>query len=287
MFDLAIVGGGPSALSCALTARKRNLSVLVISAPNESSWLAKTERIENYPGLPMVSGMEMLKIFTRQAVDCGTEIMKASCRQIAPRRKKGFMLLCGNDIVEAKAVCLCTGVSSPKLIDGENELLGKGVSWCGTCDGMFYRGKNVAVLSGWAGGDEEAGFLSSLASSVECFSILGHSINDNALNVSEKNPVKMESTDSGILLRFSDGSGKEYDGVFVFRPTVAPGRIISGLNMEGSFITVDRSMRTNIPFVYAAGDCTGLPLQIAKAVGEGNVAAISCASDIEKADKSA
>lgn len=277
--DLLIIGSGPAAWSCAITARQRNLSVTVAAAQSAQGWLYKAERIDNYPGLPGISGQELLHAFRRQAEDAGAQIIASVARQIQPMGDQ-FMTLCGNDILESRAIVLAMGAARPKLLPGEEALLGQGVSWCGTCDGMFYRGKEVAVLSAWAGGVEEAEFLSKLASKVDYYTLARHDLPaDPPFSLREGAPKELTQSDGRIQV-VTDKGAAPYDGVFIFRPAVSPARLLPGLSLDGPFIPVDRRMATNLPHVYAAGDCTGQPLQIAKAVGEGNVAAISAAEDL-------
>ena len=174
------------------------------------------------------------------------------------------------------------GAARPKLLPGEEELLGRGVSWCGTCDGMFYRGKKVAVLSAWMGGIEEAEFLAGLASEVDYYLLAQHAQPENPpYRLCEGKPQSIRHEENQLVL-VTDAGEHCYDGIFIFRPAVSPDTLLPGLKTEGAFIPVDRRMATNLPRVYACGDCTGQPLQIAKAVGEGNVAAISASADLSK-----
>ena len=170
-----------------------------------------------------------------------------------------------------------------KLLPGEEELLGRGVSWCGTCDGMFYRGREVAVLSAWTGGVEEGEFLASLASRVDYYFLARHEQPENApYTLCDGKPTALHAQEDGRIAVVTDSGEHVYDGVFVFRPAVAPDSLLPGVELDGSFIRTDRRMATNLPLAYACGDCTGHPLQIAKAVGEGNIAAISAAEDLLK-----
>ena len=281
--DMLIVGSGPAAWSCALTARQRNLSVIVAAAVSETSWLQRAEQIDNYPGLPNVSGRELLRIFRQQAVDAGAQVVDALARQIQPAGSI-YMALCGNNIIEARSVVLAMGASRPRLLPGEEALLGQGVSWCGTCDGMFFRGKKVAVLSAWRGGVEEAEFLSGLCAQVDYYVMAGHGLPENPpFTLREGKPAELARAEGGIDV-VTDQGRERYDGVFVFRPAVSPDALLPGLAIDGAFIRVDRRMAANLPRVYACGDCAGQPLQIAKAVGEGNVAAISASEDLQKGD---
>ena len=281
--DMLIVGSGPAAWSCAITARQRNLSVTVAAAVSETSWLQRAEKIDNYPGMPGVSGKELLRVFRRQAEDAGAQVVEALARQIMPSGS-GYMTLCGNDIIESRSLVLAMGAARPKLLTGEEALLGQGVSWCGTCDGMFFRGRKVAVLSAWHGGIEEAEFLHGLCSRVDYYALAAHKLPEHpAYSLMPGTPKALEKAENGIDVVTELGR-ERYDGVFVFRPAVSPGTRLPGLTIEGAFIPVDRRMATNLPHVYACGDCTGHPLQIAKAVGEGNVAAISAAEDLTKGE---
>lgn len=277
--DMLIIGSGPAAWSCAMTARKRDLSVTVAAAQTGTSWLWKTDRIDNYPGMPGVSGQELLRTFRSQAEELGTIVVEATARQVQPLGDI-FMTLVGNDIIESRTVVLATGAARPRLLPGEEELIGQGVSWCGTCDGMFYRGREVAVLSAWKGGVEEAEFLSRLASKVDYYVMATHEkpVNEK-IRLCSGTPRELVREDGRIAV-VTEESRTRYDGVFVFRPSVAPDRLLPGIELNGPFIQTDRRMACSMPGVYACGDCTGHPLQIAKAVGEGNIAAISAAEFI-------
>lgn len=280
MVDMVVIGKGPAGCSCAITARLRGLSVLLIAPPDDAGWLKKAERIDNYPGLPQVSGRKLLDSFAQQAVDLGAEARTGLVRQIIPNGPS-FMLLVGNDVVEAKTVVLAMGAGRPTLLKGEEEQIGKGVSYCATCDGMFYRGKRVAVLSSGVHGVEEAEFLATLASQVEYFCLKKHDLPQwpEKVRALLEKPTAILRRGEQLFLKTAAGE-HPYDGIFIFRSAMPLSMLLEDLDTEGNFIVVDRSMRTNIPGVFAAGDCTGKPLQIAKAVGEGNIAAISAAEYI-------
>ena len=283
MLDLLIIGGGPGGLSCAITARKRNLECAVVAAGDDSGWLARAEQLDNYPGMPRVSGKELLRVFRAQAEELGAQFVSGVARQIQ-RIGKTFMTLVGNDILESRAVVLAMGAARPALLPGEEGLLGQGVSWCGTCDGMFYRKKRVAVLSAWNGGVEEAEFLANLAESVDYYALKPHDLpQDGRIALRGEKVKSLEKREGQVFVQAADGTEAPYDGVFIFRPAVAPDRMLPGLALDGAFIRVDRRMAASLPLVYACGDCTGQPLQVAKAVGEGNVAAISASEDLARA----
>ncbi len=280
MYDLAIIGRGPAGWSCAITARMRDMQAVVIAPQTDTGFLYRTERIENYPGLPGVSGRALLNGFEQQALQLGAEHRVGLARQIMPS-DGAFMLLVENDVLEARSVVLAMGAARPVLLEGEQELVGQGVSYCATCDGMLYRGKRVAALSTGAQGVRETEFLSTLAGSVDYFPLKKHELSALPASVQlvEETPRRLVR-DGRLITVQTDSQRRSYDGVFVFRAAMPLDMLLPGLTTEGAFIAVDRLMRTSVPGVFAAGDCTGQPLQVAKAVGEGNIAAISAAEYI-------
>ncbi|MBR6568841.1 MAG: NAD(P)/FAD-dependent oxidoreductase [Clostridia bacterium] len=282
MTDIAIVGKGPAGWSCAMTARMRGLDAVVIAPQNDTGLLRTAERIDNYPGMPQTSGEEILNVFRDQALALGATECNGLVRQIMPMGER-FMLLVENDVLEARAVVLAMGAARPVLLPGEQEQLGRGVSYCATCDGMFYRGKRIAVLSSSLQGVEETHFLAGLASHVDYYSLKRHQTDGLDANVTliDEKPLSIGRDDDGLTLT-TNVATHCYDGIFIFRSAVPLDMLIAELKTEGSYIPVDRQMHTNIPGVFAAGDCTGKPLQVPKAVGEGNIAAISAAEWISK-----
>ena len=272
MLDIAVVGAGPAGYSAAITARKRNKSVLVIG--QHTGWLAHAEHIANYPGLPDISGPALLDAMRAQAAALGAQLRPGVVHQIVPMGES-FGLSLGADFVEARTVVLCTGAKQPRLLPGEGELLGRGVSYCGTCDGMLYRGKAVAVVAQGPEAVSEANFLAGVCAHVAYFGSADPAL-DARIEVRGEKPEAILGGTRAAGLR-AGGMELPFDGVFIFREATALSALLPGLEMDGAFIRVDRAMRTSVPRVYAAGDCTGAPLQVAKAVGEGCVAGLSAA----------
>lgn len=272
MLDIAVIGAGPAGYSAAINARKREKSVVVIG--QNTGWLSRAESIENYPGLPGVSGAELLSRMAKQAQDMGAALRPGVVHQVVPMGES-FALSLGADFLEARCIILCTGAKQPRLLPGEEALLGRGVSYCGTCDGMLYRGKNVAVVAQGPEAVQEANFLAGLCASVTYFGQTDEALDTRVIVRGEKPEAILGETRATGLR--AGGEELPFDGVFIFREAMALSALIPGLEMDGAFIRVDRQMRTNLPGVYAAGDCTGLPLQVAKAVGEGCTAALAAA----------
>ena len=273
MFDIAVIGAGPAGYSAAINACKREKTVVVIG--QNTGWLSRAESVDNYPGLPGVPGPLLLSAMRAQATGMGAQLRSGVVHQIIPMGES-FGLSLGADFVEAKKVILCTGARQPRLLPGEESLLGRGVSYCGTCDGMLYRGKRVAVIAQGPEAVSEANFLAGLCESVTYFGSADEAL-DPRITVSSLFPEAIYGEERAEGLT-AGGENMPFDGVFIFREAMALSALISGLEMDGAFIRVDRQMRTNLPGVYAAGDCTGLPLQVAKAVGEGCIAALSAAA---------
>lgn len=256
MYDVVVVGGGPAGLSAAVNVRARNRSVLVVTNPPQESALYKAERVDNHLGMPGLSGAAMLEDFLTHAKQAGAEVRGGKVLSIMPMGSS-FMLSIGSDVAEARAVVLATGVARGVKYPGEAELLGAGVSYCATCDGMLYRNKKVAVIGLSADAPHEAEFLRSLGCEVLYFD----------------KPGKFEIKGQGRVEALVAG-GEEHpvDGVFILRPTMALTDLLPGLATESGYVAVDRQMRTNLPGVFAAGDCTGAPIQVSKALGEGLIA---------------
>ena len=261
-FDIFILGAGPAGVSAALTARNRGRSVAVLSNDPANTPLAKAHRIDNYPGLPGMSGAELLAAMGDNLKTQDIPAITARATGVMPFGKK-LMVSAGQDVYEAKTLILAVGAQqTAKPYPGEAELLGKGVSYCATCDGMLYRGRSVAVLGLGSEGEADAAFLEQIGCKVLYFT-----------GAQAKN-IEIRGTDKVTSLVSGDA---EYpvDGVFILRDTVAASALLPGLTIDGGHITVGADMETNLPGVFAAGDCTGRPYQIARAVGQGNIAALA------------
>ena len=275
MFDIAVIGAGPAGYSAAVNARKRDKSVVVIG--QNTGWLTRAEKVSNYPGLPEVSGQALLDAMSAQAEAMGAELRTGIVHQ-ALKMGDSFALSLGADFVEARKLILCMGAKQPRLLPGEAELLGRGVSYCGTCDGMLYRGKRVAVIAQGPEARSEANFLAGLCERVVWFGAPQEGL-DPRIEVRGEKPEAILGDERARALK-AGGEEMPFDGVFIFREAMALSALLPGLEMDGAFIRVDRQMRTSVPGVFAAGDCTGLPLQVAKAVGEGCIAALAAAQEL-------
>lgn len=278
-YDLIIVGAGCAGCSAAMTARQRNMHVLVIYAGEGG--LDKAKRVDNYPGLPKASGREIIRVLRQQAQDMGAEMKKQLVQKVMPMGE-GFMVLAGNEVYEAKAVLLALGVARVNPLPGEEDLLGAGISYCATCDGMFYRDKQLLVVAGGAEAVEEANYLSELGK-VRYFLEKPHTVDGLAesIEVVREKPKSLHQDGQGIRLETDKGT-HQADGVFILRPAVAMTQLMPEVASEKGIILVDKDLMTNVPGVFAAGDILGNPLQAAKAVGDGNHAALSAANYLRR-----
>ena len=271
-YDILILGAGPAGISAALTAHARGRSALVLGADPMRSPLAKAASIENYPGLAGMSGRDLLAAMLGDLERAG--IPRAAGRITAVMPFAGaFMVSAEQDVYRARSLILAAGAQQGSVpLPGESELLGRGVSWCATCDGMLYRGKRVAVLCLGGEGEKDAEFLRGIGCQVLFF------------DPTQAKNAHIRGTDrvTGVAV---GGAEHAVEGVFVLRDTVAASALLPGLEMQDSHIRVGPDMETSVPGIFAAGDCTGRPYQLARAVGQGNVAALAADRYLKENDQ--
>ena len=284
--DIAIIGTGPAGVSAALTAANRNKSVLLLGSRQMSEKVAKAHEIRNYPGLPAVKGEELAEAFRNHLDAMGITITEKRVGTVYAMGDD-FALQIGEEMAEAEAVILATGVVQANPLPGEKELLGRGVSYCATCDAPLYRGKTAAVIGYSPREEAEAAFLSEVCEKVTYFPVYREEtalpdsvqvIREKVVGIAQEGGKRIVRTESGTY---------EADGVFVLREAVAPDTLVPGLEADGAHVRVNRKMETSLPGVFACGDLTGTPYQYVKAAGEGNVAAISAAAYIDSKRRTA
>ncbi len=275
IYDAAVVGTGPAGLSAALNLKIHNKSFIWIGSKELSGKVEKAELVRNYPGLPAVSGAALNEAFRAHAAQMGLEIHEAMVNMIVPMKGR-YALSAGADFFEAKAVILATGVAAVGVLPGEEALIGRGVSYCATCDGGLYRGKTIAAIVNNPRFEHEVKYLAELAAKVY-FLPTYKNPGDMPGNVERPEAraagIEGEARVSGVTL--TNGETLSVDGVFCLRDAISLSALMPKLAAEDGHIAVDRHMATNLSGVFAAGDCTGRPYQYAKAVGEGNTAAHS------------
>lgn len=241
--------------------------------------MAKAERIDNYLGLPALSGCELLEAFARHAEQAGVELVPG--RAISLMQWNGFTVTVGSENYQGKSLVMAPGVVRQAKFPGEQEYLGRGVSYCATCDGMLYRGKEVVVVGRTTDAPEEANYLRSLGCAVTYTAKeRPENLNRDVSFISAgRVEIRGEQAVKSVVL---DGRELSCAGVFILRAALAPTDLLPALGTQDGYIIVDRAMRTNIEGVFACGDCTGAPLQVAKAVGEGHIAGLSACEYLDK-----
>ena len=299
-FDVIIIGGGPGGVSAALYTARAGLSTCIIYM--DEGELGRAHIIENYYGLPApVSGSELFKNGLAQAAAVGANIVNAEVTSVdifsaAGPAAGGFSVEATGQTYTCRALILCMGKrrSRPK-IQGLSALEGRGVSYCAVCDGFFYRGAPVAVLGGGAYALSECAHLLPLASSVTLLTDgINEGINESSEPPSERpdslavNTAKIEKLlpgEDGMLaaVQFENGSKLNIQGLFVAVGTASHVSLAAkmGCLLNGDSLAVDENFATNVPGIFAAGDCTGRLMQVSAAVGEGAAAGLAAVKHLK------
>lgn len=275
IYDCIIIGTGPAGISAALTLKTHGKKFLIFGSKNLSEKINRAEKVLNYPGLPAVSGKELSDALKAHLDQMNIEITDKMVTSVI-KMGDNYAVTAQTDFFEAKTLILATGVTSAALVENESALLGRGVSYCATCDGGLYKGKKIAVICTNQRFEHEVKYLSDLAETVYFFPTYKNSGNELGENVKMPGsfPVSAKGEDrlSGIQLK--NGENIEVSGLFCLRDCIAPNMLLSGMEVSEGHIVTDKGMRTNFKGCFACGDCTGRPYQYVKAAGEGNVAAL-------------
>lgn len=274
-YDAVIIGTGPAGLSAAITLKLRRKNILLLGPGTLSYKIEKAERIENYPGLPGISGADMQKKFLEHIKSMEIEITEDRVNAVYSMGEY-FSVQGHKTSYEAATVILAAGMSAARPYDGELENLGRGVSYCATCDAALYQGRSAIVVAYSQEDESEAEFLAQRADKVYYIPMYGDAgvSGDNIEVVSGHVPERIERREGSICL-ITDHGEMTADGIFILREQVAPSQLVPGLAVSDGHVNVDRHAGTNIKGLFACGDITGAPYQYIKAAGEGNVAALA------------
>ncbi|PNV84324.1 MAG: thioredoxin-disulfide reductase [Desulfobacteraceae bacterium] len=302
LYDVVIVGGGPGGLSAGIYAMRAALETILIEKGAAGGQVAISDAVENYPGFEHITGYELSQKFLQHAQSYGMEIVQEEVVAVEPGLDFHTVRLANGDILKTHTVILATGGSPRKLdIPGEDEYYGKGVSYCGVCDGFFFREKTVVVVGGGDTAAEEALYLAKLAKHVylvhrrdalrasmilqqrvkdECkIEILWNSVvTEIKANDEGVNAVDLQDTQTGEQRELST------DGVFVFVGFVPNNQLVpAGIKMNADgYVVTNEKCETNMPGIYVIGDLREkYAKQIVVAAADGCTAALVAAYFVE------
>ena len=272
--DIAIIGSGPAGVSAAITAKLRGKSLLLFGSKDLSEKIGKAHTIQNYPGLPGVTGEGLRTALQNHLAAMDIPVTEARVNAVYAMGDY-FAVQTAETTYEAATVILATGVVQGKPLPGEEEFLGRGVSYCATCDAPLYRGKAVAVVGPSPAAEPEAAYMAEVAASVLYLPLYeGTPDLPATVQVIREKPTAVTG-ETTVTALHTDGGEYPVDGVFLLRDAMAPSQLVPGLEANGGHVAVNARMQTNLPGCFACGDAVGLPYQYIKAAGEGNVAALS------------
>jgi len=296
-YDVIILGAGPAGMAAGIYARRAGLEAVILEKGVPGGQVLTSPNIENYPGFPDIPGMRLMELMADHAkryieIKEGEEVVRI-------RSAEKYELWTASGKYMAKAIILATGSSHRKLeVDGEELFAGRGVSYCATCDGYFFKGKSVMVIGGGNTALTDALYLHSLGTQISIVhrrdsfradkhlqdTVKGHKIPvlwntvvDEIIGDEQVTAVKLRNLKTGTSEK------RSVDGVFIAVGEIPSSQLGTELGLEmdaGGFVVVDKSSRTNVPLVYAAGDVAGGIRQIVAAVHGGAAAALACFEDL-------
>lgn len=300
MYDIIVVGAGPAGLTASLYALRAEKTVLIIEKSTPGGQVTYSPKIENYPGIPQMSGNEFADKLFDQVLEMGADFELSKVTEIKDNGETKTVVTEDGEY-EAKAVILATGVKHRMLgIAGEGELVGKGISFCAVCDGAFYKDKTVAVIGGGNSALQEAVLLSDTAKKVYVVQNLDYLTGEAKLVEVLKGKANVEiilgtvvadfvKNESGNLtsvkIKGTEESTLEVDGVFIaigLIPENKPFENVADLNEWGYFDT-DEACTTKTEGIFVAGDCRSKRIrQITTACADGSIAALAACSYIDR-----
>jgi thioredoxin reductase (NADPH) len=298
-YDLIIIGLGPAALGCAIYAARFDLDLLVVGR-EYGGLITTTHIVENYPGITSVSGTELMENFREHINSLNIPYITDEINEIT-REEDHFFIKSFFQTFKGKTLCIATGSERRKLkIPGEEKYTGKGVSYCATCDGPFFKDKTVCVIGGSDSAAKEALFLANHAKKVYIIyrrdKIRAEPINTKRVlnndkieiiyNTNITEIIGQDNSVQGVI--FDNGEEFEVDGVFIEIGSIPSSNIVKNIGVklnQKNEILINRKSETNIPGVYAAGDVADAPFkQAITGVAEGVIAAYTAFDYLKKSE---
>ena len=302
VYDLAIIGAGPAGMTAAIYAARASLSVVMIERGAPGGQMVNTFEIENYTGFEKISGPDLSMKMFEHAQAAGAEYAYGNVENVTVAEDGTKIIDCGDHKIHAKTIIVATGTKHRLLnVPGENELSGRGISWCAVCDGAFFRGKKVVVVGGGDSAVEEAIYLAGLVEKVTVVHRRDELRAQKVLQQRAFSDEKIEFVWDSVVESFEEVNGKlgadkvknvktgetseiEADGAFIYIGLDPITDMIKELNVtdESGYVKVDHAMMTPVPGVFAAGDVISKELrQVVTAVNDGAIAAQSAFKYIE------
>lgn len=286
-YDIAIIGTGPAGISAAITAKLKNKNIILFGNKDLSDKINKAHSIKNYTGLPNVTGEELAAALKNHLDDLDIEIAEKRVNAVYSMGEY-FALQVGKEMIESKSLIIATGVTASKTLENEDEFLGRGVSYCATCDAHFCKGKDVAVIAYTKEAEEDALFLSEVCSSIKYFPLydISNEIFDKNGNIQiiKDEPIGFAGNMKAEKI-ICENSSYDAFSTFVVRNNISADKLVPGLKTDGTHIIVDLQMETNIKGLFACGDIAGKPYQYIKSAGQGNIAALSAVAYLANKSK--
>lgn len=297
MYDVIIIGGGPAGMSAAIYAGRGGKKTAVIEGEVYGGQIALTHELENYPGIKKINGFDLGMILAEQAQSFGAEIIADRVVEIEAAGDIKSVKCAAAGTIEGRTLILCMGAAARMLgAEGEKENVGRGVSYCATCDGNFYKGKEVVVVGGGNTALEEAVYLSGIAAKVTLIhrrkgfradaASLKRAQTAGVNFLLERTVKRIEKAEKGLALTLDDGRIINTDGLFVAIGRNPDTAVLQGSGIEldeAGYIITDRDMRTSVGGVYAAGDVTAKKLrQAVTAAADGAIAGSMAVEYLEK-----
>jgi len=303
MYDLIIIGGGPAGITAGIYATRQKLNTLLITKSFGGQVAKKAVAIENYPGFAEISGLELIRRFEKHLRKQKIDIERDEVTKIKKIGKKFFVQTKSKHQFQAKAVIVASGADPrPLEVEGEKKYIGRGLSYCPTCDGPLFEGKTVAIIGGGNAGFEAAIFLSLIAKKIYILEY-GKKVGADEINQERVKKTKKVEVITNVAIKKIQGdqfvnslvyedrkTGREktlaVEGVFIEIGSQPATSFIKGLvdfNEKDEIIVNPKTGETRIPGLFAAGDIDDVPYkQIVIAAGEGTKAALSAYNYLQK-----